>query len=67
MERQQLDILSKQYVRLSINTGMTRHVQTLSFILIGEGSHVADYFVLFQSIKLDCCTANEYKTPFLQL
>jgi hypothetical protein len=37
IEMQQLDVFSKGYAHLSIDAGTIRHVQTLDFILIGEG------------------------------
>jgi hypothetical protein len=41
IERQQLYVVSKSTLYLSINFGTIRHVQTLNFFAIGEGPQVS--------------------------
>jgi hypothetical protein len=50
-----------------IDARAIRHVQTLDFILIGEGLRIAQHILLFRSVELNCSTANEYKDAILTM
>jgi hypothetical protein len=54
-ERVLFDIFLKGHAYPLIGDGTMRHVQMPDFILIGEGSHVAQHIVRFRPIQLDRC------------